>query len=73
LPSACWQRKRQGARARMMEGVNVLANAVKVTLGPKGGIDHHFAQDRAQRWAIGLKEVGRFLELSYPWRCKLNG
>ncbi|AUB80010.1 chaperonin GroEL [Candidatus Thiodictyon syntrophicum] len=24
------------ARARMMEGVNVLANAVKVTLGPKG-------------------------------------
>jgi hypothetical protein len=57
----------------MMEGVNVLANAVKVTLGPKGGIDHNFAQDRAQRWAIGLKEVGRFLELSYPWRCKLNG
>jgi 2'-5' RNA ligase len=56
----------------MMEGVNVLANAVKVTLGPKGGIDHNFAQDRAQRWAIGLKEVGRFLELSYPWRCKLT-
>src|SRR6187401_1757841 len=24
------------ARARMVEGVNVLANAVKVTLGPKG-------------------------------------
>ncbi|WP_295394856.1 TCP-1/cpn60 chaperonin family protein, partial [uncultured Thiodictyon sp.] len=24
------------ARARMMEGVNILANAVKVTLGPKG-------------------------------------
>ena len=24
------------ARARMIEGVNILANAVKVTLGPKG-------------------------------------
>ena len=24
------------ARAQMLEGVNVLANAVKVTLGPKG-------------------------------------
>jgi chaperonin GroEL len=24
------------ARSRMMEGINVLANAVKVTLGPKG-------------------------------------
>ena len=24
------------ARARMVEGVNILANAVKVTLGPKG-------------------------------------
>ena len=24
------------ARAKMVEGVNVLANAVKVTLGPKG-------------------------------------
>ena len=24
------------ARGRMLEGVNVLANAVKVTLGPKG-------------------------------------
>ena len=25
-----------GARAKMLDGVNVLANAVKVTLGPKG-------------------------------------
>ena len=25
-----------GARARMIEGVNILATAVKVTLGPKG-------------------------------------
>ena len=24
------------ARSRMVEGVNILANAVKVTLGPKG-------------------------------------
>ncbi len=24
------------ARTRMVEGVNILANAVKVTLGPKG-------------------------------------
>ena len=24
------------ARARMVEGVNILANAVKTTLGPKG-------------------------------------
>ncbi|MEH6303868.1 hypothetical protein PVV53_24470, partial [Salmonella enterica subsp. enterica serovar London] len=24
------------ARAKMVEGVNILANAVKVTLGPKG-------------------------------------
>ncbi len=24
------------ARARMIEGVNILANAVKITLGPKG-------------------------------------
>jgi len=26
----------EDARARMVKGVNVLANAVKVTLGPKG-------------------------------------
>ena len=26
----------ESARARMVNGVNVLANAVKVTLGPKG-------------------------------------
>ncbi|MGB2942282.1 MAG: TCP-1/cpn60 chaperonin family protein, partial [Candidatus Macondimonas sp.] len=26
----------EDARARMLRGVNVLANAVKVTLGPKG-------------------------------------
>ena len=26
----------EDARARMLKGVNVLANAVKVTLGPKG-------------------------------------
>ncbi|MEO8779876.1 MAG: chaperonin GroEL, partial [Rhodanobacter sp.] len=26
----------EDARARMLKGVNILANAVKVTLGPKG-------------------------------------
>ena len=35
------------ARARMVEGVNILANAVKVTLGPKGRnvvLERSFAQ-----------------------------
>ena len=27
----------EDARARMVKGVNILANAVKATLGPKGG------------------------------------
>ncbi|EOX0195664.1 TPA: TCP-1/cpn60 chaperonin family protein, partial [Pseudomonas aeruginosa] len=29
-------KRHQDARARMVRGVNVLANAVKATLGPKG-------------------------------------
>ena len=34
------------ARARMVEGVNILANAVKVTLGPKGQIGRASCRER---------------------------
>ena len=35
------------ARQRMLKGVNVLANAVKVTLGPKGRNVGHDDGDRS--------------------------
>ena len=42
------------ARARMMEGVDTLANAVKVTLGPKGRnvvLERHLAHLVLQKTA----------------------
>ncbi len=41
------------ARERMLRGVDVLANAVKVTLGPKGRnvvIDKSFGAPRTTNW-----------------------
>ena len=47
------------ARSQMLDGVNVLANAVKVTLGPKGRnvvLDKSFGcTDRDQRWRFGCQ------------------
>ncbi len=45
------------ARERMLRGVDVLANAVKVTLGPKGRnvvIDKSFGARASQRMACRL-------------------
>ena len=36
------------------------------------GLDHKSAQDRVMRLVIGIGEVGRISEHSYPWRCKLT-
>ena len=36
------------------------------------GLDRNSAQDRVLRLVIGLGEVGRISEHSYPWRCKLT-
>ena len=52
------------ARERMLRGVDILANAVKVTLGPKGRnvvIDKSFgAPDRAPywQWQAGFGSAG---------------
>ena len=46
------------ARNRMMHGVNVLADAVKVTLGPKGRnvvLDKSFGAPRIKRWCYSSK------------------
>ena len=43
------------ARTRMLEGVDVLANAVKVTLGPKGRnvvLDKSFGAPRTTRTVL---------------------
>ena len=43
------------ARSKMLNGVNILANAVKVTLGPKGRnvvIDKSFGAPRCTKWLI---------------------
>ena len=44
------------ARQRMLKGVNVLADAVKVTLGPKGRnviLDKSFCPNGHERWRFG--------------------
>ena len=49
----------EDARQRMAQGVNVLANAVKATLGPKGRnvvLDKSFwCTNRNKRWCISSK------------------
>ena len=47
------------ARARMMEGVDTLANAVKVTLGPKGRnvvLDKAFGAPRITKDGVTVME-----------------
>ena len=38
----------------------------------KVGLDHKSAQDRVPLLVIGIGEIGRISEQSYPWKCKLN-
>ena len=49
------------ARARMLEGVDILADAVKVTLGPKGrnvGIEKSFGAPRTTKDGVTVaKEI----------------
>ena len=43
------------ARSRMLKGVNTLANAVKVTLGPKGRnvvMDKSYGAPKITRWSV---------------------
>ncbi|MGB2399887.1 MAG: TCP-1/cpn60 chaperonin family protein, partial [Candidatus Puniceispirillaceae bacterium] len=52
------------ARSRMMEGVDILANAVKVTLGPKGRnvvLDKAFGAPRITKDGV---TVAKDIELS---------
>jgi hypothetical protein len=37
-----------------------------------GGLGHKSAQDREPCLVMGLKEVGRTLRFSYPWKWKLT-
>src|ERR1700744_3598679 len=52
------------ARDRMLRGVNILANAVKVTLGPKGRNVVIGKSFRAPRWTKDGATVAREIELS---------
>ena len=56
------------ARAKMLEGVDILANAVKVTLGPKGRnvvIEKSFGAPRTTKDGVSVaKEIE--LEDKYP-------
>ena len=36
------------------------------------GLDHNSAQDPAAWSVMALREVGRIVEISYPWKCKLT-
>ena len=56
----------ESARGKMIEGVNVLANAVKVTLGPKGRnvvIDKKFGSPQITKDGVS---VAKEIELSDP-------
>ena len=47
------------ARSRMLKGVNTLANAVKVTLGPKGRnvvMDKSYGAPRSQKMVFLLRK-----------------
>ena len=52
-------------------------NAGFMTLGTSRetsafGLDHRSGQGRARRLVIVLRESGKTLEISYPWKCKLT-
>ena len=55
------------ARDRMLRGVNILANAVKVTLGPKGRnvvIEKSFGAPRSTKDGVSVaKEIDRILAI----------
>ena len=47
------------ARAKMLKGINILADAVKVTLGPKGRnvvIDKSFGSPRTTKMVLRLQK-----------------
>ena len=47
------------ARAKMLKGINILADAVKVTLGPKGRnvvIDKSFGSPRTLKMVLQLQK-----------------
>ena len=55
------------ARAKMLKGINILADAVKVTLGPKGRnvvIDKSFGSPRTTKDGV---TVAKFIELEDPF------
>jgi hypothetical protein len=54
------------ARAKMVEGVNILANAVKVTLGPKGrciGCERNRTQRQAHEHGRADGQGSRFAHI----------
>ena len=61
------------ARIKMLEGVNVLADAVKVTLGPKGRnvvLDNHLAHQRSLKMVFQLHVKSNLKTSSKTWAHK---
>ena len=59
------------ARAKLVEGVNILANAVKVTLGPKGRnvvLERSFGAPTVTKDGVS---VAKEVELKDSWSRKL--
>src|SRR3546814_9346618 len=60
------------ARSRMVAGVNVLANAVKVTLGPKGRnviLDKSYGAPTVTRSEEHTSELQSLMRISYAVFC----
>ena len=52
----------EDARSRLVRGVNTLANAVKVTLGPKGRnvvLDKSFGAPTITKDGVSVAKIGR--------------
>ena len=57
------------ARERMLRGVDILANAVKVTLGPKGRnvvIDKSFGAPRTTKDGVTVAKAVSYTHLTLP-------
>ena len=57
------------ARAKMLEGVDILANAVKVTLGPKGrnvDIEKSFGAPRTTKDGVSVAKAVSYTHLTLP-------
>ena len=64
------------ARSKMLKGVNILADAVKVTLGPKGRnvvLDKSFGAPTVTKDGVSVaKEVDSYRELCNPSKRRMR-